>query len=141
MNLIPNLAVREVQLVRFGREGQIGNGLIQNGSALGITHLNARVEAPCGKQQCLRISESDVLRGTSDESSRNIPFAHASNHRLLGLLASLDHATEPVQRGVDIAASLQVTHGEHNYDGFVERGNDVVVLLPIAVILHESALH
>ena len=62
----------------------------------------------------LRIGKSDVLRGQDHQPARD-------KERVL---AAVDHAREPIDRGIRIARR----------DGFDERANDVVVLLAALVV-------
>ncbi len=77
--------------------------------ALGHAELVARIVCGVREEERGRVRETDVFGGESDESARDVER----------VLAALEHAREPVDGGVRVAAA----------HGFVECGDDVVVLL------------
>src|ERR1017187_8399659 len=66
-------------------------------------------------------------RGQADVFDRH---AHDAAGDVHGIFAGLEHAAEPVERGVGVGVA----------DGFVQGGDDVVVLLALLVVEQDAAL-
>ena len=64
--------------------------------------------------------EADVFDGHADDAASDVH----------GVFAGLQHAAQPVERGVGVGVA----------DGFVQGGDDVVVLLALLVVEQDAAL-
>ena len=64
--------------------------------------------------------EADVFDGHADEAAGDVH----------GVFAGLEHAAEPVERGVGVGVA----------DGFVQGGDEVVVLLALLVVEEDALL-
>ena len=100
--------------VALGRSGQIDRGLGQGDATLGPTDFHHGIEGRIGQQKGVRVGQSDVLARTDDQS--------ASNEG--GILAALNHASQPVERCIGVAAA----------DALDERRDDVIVHLAVLIV-------
>ena len=113
-------AVGGVDGVGFGREREIDDGLGEREIAFGqAEEVDSIARGRC-RGSALRLGEADVFDGHADDAAREI-------HRVF---AGFQHAAEPVERGVGIG----VAHG------FVQRGDEVVVLLAGFVVEQDAVL-
>ena len=110
-----------VYRIGFGGAGQIEHALRQRDLAFGAAE---KIEYILGRQRLLhglRIGQADIL--------------HRRAHQAAGdeqrLLAAGQHARQPVERRVGVAAA----------DGLMQRGDDVVMLLAALVVERHPALY
>ena len=111
---------REVGGVGLGRRREIGGGLRERDTALGHADEGDGVGGGDRDDQRLRVGEADVL-GCRDHET---PGDEAR------VLPRLDHPRQIVHGGIDVGAS----------DRLDERTDDVVVLIPLAVVAQQSAV-
>ncbi len=118
-NVSHDLAVGRVDRVRFGREREVDDGFseceVAFGGAEEVDHV-ARGEA---EVQSFGRGEADVFDGHADNAARDVER----------ILTGFDHAAEPVEGGVGVGVA----------NGFVQRRDEVVVLLA-ALVVHKDAL-
>jgi hypothetical protein len=111
---------RAVGGVRLRARGEERRGLRERDAALGQPDEVHGVLRRDGDLQRLRLGVADVLGGEDDHAARD-------EERVL---ARLEHAHHPVDRGVGVAAA----------QAFDERGDDVVVLLARLVVAERALL-
>ena len=102
--------------VGLGRRGQIDGGLSQWDAPFRPTDLGHGVESGIGQQQGVGIGQTDIFGGTDHEAACDE----------LGVFAAGDHARQPIDGRIGIAAA----------DALDESRNDVVVHLPFLVVGH-----
>ena len=85
-----------------------------SGTGSATRDLVARVPDGVGEQQRVRVGEADVLAREADAAARDVER----------VLAALEHAREPVDRGVGVGVAHRL----------VQRRDDVVVLLAVLVV-------
>ena len=100
--------------VALGRERQVDGRLRQVDAAFGIADDLGRLEGGRSHQKRVGIGVADILRCGDEHAPRDE----------LGVLSPVDHAGEPIERRIRIAAA-------HGLD---ERGDDVVVHVLVLVV-------
>ena len=113
-------AVAGVERVGFGRERKIDGGLREREIAFGRAE---EVESLfCGESdgESVGFGQADVFAGHAHHAAREIER----------VFAGFEHAREPVERGVGVGIA----------DGFVQRGNEIEVLLAGFVVEEQFAL-
>ena len=105
---------RSLTRVGFWRQAHIECSLSQVNSALGIADDLGRLKRGMCHQKRLRVSVANVLRGMN----------HNAASDKLRILPSIDHAREPIDRGIGVTTA-------HGLD---ERTDDVVVHVAVFVI-------
>ena len=113
-------AVGGVDRVRLGRERQVDDGLRQREIALRLAEEVHGVLRGEAEVERLGRGQSNVLHRHAHDAAGNVH----------GVFAGLQHARQPVERGVHVG----VAHG------LVQRGDDVVVLLALLVVEQNAAL-
>jgi hypothetical protein len=113
-------AVGGVDGVRFGREGEVDDGLGEGEVAFGRAEEVHGVAGGEAEVEGFGRGEADVFDGHADDAAGDVH----------GVFAGLQHAAEPVEGGVGVGVA----------DGFVQRGDDVVVLLALFVVEQDAAL-
>ena len=119
-DIVEDLAVGGVDGIRFGREGEIDHGLREGQVAFGSAEKIESIACSEGEGEGAGFGEADIFTGHADDASREIQ----------AIFAAFDHADEPIESGVGIG----VAHG------FVERGDEVVVLFARFIVAEEFAL-
>ena len=106
--------------VRFGGEGEPGDGLGEGEVAFGVTEEVHGVAGGEAEIEGLGGGEADVFYGHADDAAGDVH----------GVFAGGEHAAEPVEGGVGVGVA----------DGFVERGDEIEVLLAALVVEQDAAL-
>ena len=106
--------------VRFRREREIDDGLRECQTALRLSEKMHGVPGGEAEIQRLGSGQADVLDGHAHDAARTVHW----------IFAGLQHAAQPVERGVRVG----VAHA------LVQRRDDVVVLLALLVVEQHSAL-
>ena len=118
-DLLLNGAVGCVDRVRLGRETEIDDCFGEGEVAFGRTEEVDGFLGGEAQVECLRRGEADVFHGHSHDAAGEVERIFAGG----------EHAGKPVESGVGIGVT----------DAFVERGDEVVVLLA-GFVVHEDAL-
>ena len=105
--------------VALGGEAQVEGRLREVDAAFRIPDDLGRLECGVHNEQGLRVGVADVLGRADHDAARDE----------LGVLAGIDHAGEPVERGIGIAPA-------HRFD---ERRDDVVVHVAVLVVGEAAA--
>ena len=105
---------RSLARVGFWRQAHIESGLSQVNAALGIANDLGRLKRGMCHQKRLRVGVADVLRSMN----------HNATGDKLRILPCIDHAREPIDRGIGVATA-------HGLD---ERTDNVVVHVAVFVI-------
>ena len=112
-------SVGGVERVRFGSGAQVHYRLRQREVAFGHAEEVDRVARGQGDVQRVGIGQADVFRCHADDATSDVE----------AVFAGLEHASQPIERGVGIA----VAHA------LVQRRDEVVMLLA-GLVVHEHAL-
>ena len=125
LHLRERLGNAHVGRIALGRSGQIHRSFGQRNAPLGPANLHHRIKRSIGQQQRVGIGQTDVLRGTDDQSAGYE----------LRVLPTLYHASHPVESSIRVASANALDEGR----------DDVVVHLAILVvsqrILLQTLLH
>ena len=110
---------RSLTRVGFRRQAHIECSLSQVNAALGIANDLGRLKRGLRHQKCLRIGIANILRSLN----------HNAAGDKLRILPRVDHAREPIDRGIGVAAA-------HGLD---ERTDNVIVHVTVFVIRKTAA--
>ena len=116
----PGGGVGGVDGVGFGGEGEVDGGLGEGEVAFRVAEEVHGVAGGEAEVEGFGGGEADVFDGHADEAAGDVH----------GVFAGFQHAGEPVEGGVGVRVA----------DGFVEGGDDVVVLLAGLVVEEGAAL-
>ena len=119
-DIVEDLAVGGVHGVGFGRERKIDDGLREGEVPFGRAKKIESVARGEREGEGAGFGEADIFTGHADDAAGEIE----------AIFAAFDHADEPIESGVGIG----IAHG------FVERRDEVVVLLARFVVAQEFAL-
>ena len=100
--------------VALGRRGEVDGGFGEGNAPFGPSDFCHRIEGRVGQEQGVGVGQANVFRGRNHEAARNE----------LRVLAALDHACQPVESRVGVAAA----------DALDEGRNDVVVHFALFVV-------
>ena len=114
LDILQNRAVGGVKRVRFGRDRKIDDGLREGEIAFGHADEIDGIARGHAQRERVRFGEADVFDRHADDAAGDVER----------IFSGFEHAGEPVEGGVGIA----VAHG------FVQRGDDVVVLFAAFVV-------
>ena len=115
-----DVSVSGVEGVRFGREGEIDGGFGESEIAFGRAEEMDGVAGGEREVEGFRRGKADVFDGHADEAPGDIER----------VFAGLEHAAQPVKRGVGVGVA----------DGFVQGGDEIVVLLALLVVEEDALL-
>jgi len=120
VNVVDDLAVGGINGVGFWREREIDGGLGEGEMAFGRAQEIESVLGGQGDGESAGFGEADIFAGHADHAAGEIER----------VFAGFEHAGEPVEGGVGIGVA----------DGFVEGGDEVVMLLAGLVVAEEFSL-
>ena len=119
-DIFEDLTVGGVDGVGFGGEGKIDDGLREGQVAFGRAEKIEGVAGGEGDGESAGFGEADIFAGHADDAAGEIET----------VFAAFDHANEPIERGIGIGVA----------DGFVEGGDEIVVLFAGFIVTEEFAL-
>ena len=105
---------RSLARVGFWRQAHIECSLSQVNATLGIANDLCRLKRGMCHQKCLRVGVANILRSLN----------HNTTSDKLGVLPRVDHAREPIDRGIGIATAHRLN----------KRTDDVVVHVAVFVV-------
>ena len=120
LDVAEDFAIRGVKSVRLGREREVDHGLRECEVAFGRAEEVDGVAGRESEVECFGRGEADVFDGHADDAASDVH----------GVFAGLEHAAKPVERGVGVAVA----------NGFVQRGDEIVVLFARLVVEQDALL-